>query len=269
MILLIPNIDLQSGKCLEIISGETGTENYYDYLSCNPEELIKLIRRENAKSVNIVDLDSYDNLIFNNNYFDLVENENSVIIDNRNLLTIQNLCRNTDIPIQLEVNIKKSKEIVKIFELGVFRISIKVKSDLSNIELIKFLLDDFGTNKISIIYELETINLSNSYLINLLKEFENFKNLRLVIDFKNLKYINAKELEFLFISILDKFSFIKSKNLKFTLKNYIKNSQDLYSIKLFEIYNVDSLIVGSELNKNIFPCQKIWREIESKIEILN
>lgn len=270
MILLIPNIDLKNGKCSEIINGENGTESYYNYLSCNPEELIKLIRRENAKSVNIVDLDSYDNLIFNNNYFDLeYDVKNELINHNQNLLTIENLCKNTDIPIQLEINIKKSIDVDKILDLGVYRISTKINTDLSNIELIKFLLDDYGTNKISILYELEKTKLYNGSLFDMLKKFENYKNLRIILDFNNIKYINLDELENLFIDIFDKVSFIKSKNLRFTIKNFIKNSKDLYSIKSFEKYNIDSLIIGDELNNNIFPCQKIWREIESKLEVLN
>lgn len=269
MILLIPNINLKNSKSSEIINGEIGTEEFYNNLSCNPEELIKLIRRENAKSVNIVDLDSYDINNLNNNYFDLEYDNNELANNNKNLLTIENLCRNTDIPIQLETNIKKSTDVDKILGLGVYRVSIKINSDLSNIEFIKFLLDDFGTNKISIVYELKKTKLHNGSILDLLKEFENYKNLRIIIDFDKIKYINLDELENLFIEIIEKGSFVKTKNIRFTIKNFIKNSKDLFSIKSFEKYNIDSLIIGNELNNNIFPCQKIWREIESKVEVLN
>jgi muramidase (phage lysozyme) len=59
---------------------------------------------------------------------------------------------------------------------------------------------------------------------------------------------------------------LKTNNYKFTLKNFVKSSQDLFSINQLEKYNIDSVIIGTELNNNIFPCQKIWRKIESKLE---
>jgi phosphoribosylformimino-5-aminoimidazole carboxamide ribonucleotide (ProFAR) isomerase len=60
MILVIPAIDLRNGKSVHMIQGEEGTESLYRGMSQNPLELSKLWRRENAKTIHINDLDSFD-----------------------------------------------------------------------------------------------------------------------------------------------------------------------------------------------------------------
>ena len=107
MILVIPSIELSNGICCDIIHGEVGTESLYDKFFRNPCELIKLWRRENAKSVHISDLDSFT--------MESAEvNINGIIY----------LTEMTDIPITLAHNFKDI-ELCNIFlTAGVYRIFI-------------------------------------------------------------------------------------------------------------------------------------------------
>jgi len=56
--LIIPSFELENGICSWCIQGEPGTEELYENLQRRPDELIKLLRRENFKALHILDKDS-------------------------------------------------------------------------------------------------------------------------------------------------------------------------------------------------------------------
>lgn len=254
MILLIPNIDITQGMCSEKIKGVEGTDELYDYLKCNPDELIKLIRRENAKSVNIVDIDS-----FSNEDYQTVKMDNKLSID-----TIKYVCRNTDIPIQLESFVSNSEEVDELFELGIYRLI--VKNNLRSNVLNKNIINKYGSSKISLILDIDDFLDLEILLETIFINYMEFKNLRVVLDLKHSDLFVMENMNEYFSTLLSNNSIIKKNNFKFTLKNFVKNSEELYSINQLEKFNIDSVIIGTELNNNIFPCQNIWRNIESKLE---
>lgn len=256
MILLIPNIDISMGMCAEKIKGEEGTDALYDFLSCNPDELIKLIRRENAKSVNLVDLDSFDELN--------IINHNSQIDLTKNLEMVKFVCKNTDIPIQLETYIESIDDIQKLFDLGIYRLIIKnnLKTNVIN----QGIIDKYGSSKISIILDADDYMDLEILLETIFINYMTYKNLRLVIDCNHSEFFDLETMNEFFSNMIFTNPRLKTNNYKFTLKNFVKSSQDLFSINQLEKYNIDSVIIGTELNNNIFPCQKIWRKIESKLE---
>lgn len=256
MILLIPNIDISQGICAEKIKGEEGTDALYDFLSCNPDELIKLIRRENAKSVNLVDLDSFEEFNINNH---------STQIDlTKSLEMVKYVCNNTDIPIQLETYVDSIDEIEQLFDLGIYRLIIKnnLKTNIIN----KSIIDKYGSSKISIILDADDFMDLEILLETIFINYISYKNLRLVIDCNHSEFFDLESMGDFFSNMIFTNPKLKTNNYKFTLKNFVKSSQDLFSINQLEKYNIDSVIIGTEINNNIFPCQKIWRKIESKLE---
>ena len=58
-------------------------------------------------------------------------------------------------------------------------------------------------------------------------------------------------------------------NLKITSAGGISNYLDLKQIMNIEHLSIDSVMISRALYENQFPCQRIWRELESEDTSLN
>ena len=96
MLLVIPSLALHNGKCTFFVKGEEGTEQTYIHYSDQPEKLCRLLRRENAKTIHITDLD----VLFGG------RNES-------NLEQILSLSKSVDIPIQILSEFNSTEESIK------------------------------------------------------------------------------------------------------------------------------------------------------------
>lgn len=233
MILIIPSIELKNGVCCQKINEIGDNISIFKHLAEDPSKFIKLLRRENAKSVCLIDKDSFE--------------KNNVIV---NWEKIELIKQNTDIPIQLEYNFNSIDDLYKAKSIGISRLIISFKFFLENvIEIIEF-GNKSGFSCISV-----KVMFSN------LEEFENI----LKIISKN--SINRIILSPYFLKDLDFLSGVISKyNIKVTLQDNINSSKELLSLSKSNYPNIDSLILGEALYNNIFPCQMIWREIEEILE---
>jgi phosphoribosylformimino-5-aminoimidazole carboxamide ribonucleotide (ProFAR) isomerase len=233
MILIIPSIELKNGICCQKINEIGSGLEVFQNLSENPSRFIKLLRRENAKSVCLIDSDSFDN---SNNY------DNWEVIDQIKL--------NTDIPIQLDYNLRSIDDLYKAKQIGISRIIISFQFFLENvIEIIEF-GNKFGFSCISI-----------KLMFSNILEFENILK---IISKNNIYRIvltpyNINDLEFL-SNLISKYK------IKITLQDNITSSKELINLNKSNFPNIDSLILGEALYQNVFPCQAIWREIEEILE---
>lgn len=251
MILIIPSIELSNGICCNIIHGEVGTEPLYDKLYRNPCELIKLWRRENAKSIHIADLDSF--------VMELAEvNINGIIY----------LTEMTDIPITLAHNFRDI-DICKIFlAAGVYRIFIG-KLFLNHTYDILQLCQQFTASRICALIETDGIyayydNYTLRILLTDLLPIIKSTGVNRIL-YKNFKWGNSiTNTEF------DELKFLNEKyKVRITLDGGVNCTEDLLRINNNAQPSVDSLILGNPLYNNQFPCQKIWRKVEAELETKN
>ena len=250
MILVIPSLDLRNGECCQCIKGAEGTQEYYNRLSKNPEDLILLWRKENSKSLHITDLDSFED---ENNYV----NANSVLY----------LSQIIDIPIQFYSNFTDTDECDMFLSNGVYRVIIDSLFENQS-KQISELIQKHTPSRVVFLASSKNgiIEIPGKGRIYSEEDFFEFtKNLggnRIVYDYLDDDNNLPKKLEELT-------ELSKKYNVRVTLKNSIYDSKQLLYLCNYERKGIDSVILGKALYENNFPCQKIWREVEADLDCCN
>lgn len=241
--LLIPAIDIIDGKCVKKFEGLFETTEYY---SESPINTVRLLRKENFKTIHITDLDG------------------AVRGDMRNYEVIKQITKCVDIPIQLGGGIRDLDTAKKVItELGVYRIVLGTAA-ISNPDLVKEIIKEFGSSKIIIGIDEKDNKVMmdgwvNSYPCTILDfafMMKDFGVKRIIYqDISRVGSLNGPNLERL-KEIGDKVK------IKLTSAGGIRDYRDLKSLQGLEAFGVDSVVVSRALYENKFPCQNIWREAE-------
>ncbi len=236
MFLVIPEIELEGGKCKFCIQGELNTAEIYKEFSQQPHKLAQLWRRENAKSIYIKDSDSFNEIYINQN--ELIEIANSV-----------------DIPVQLHYKFRSKDECDYYLVNNIYRLVLDFNQN-NSFELSQYILDKFYHSKISLYYQIisdELLELNQDLL-----KFISIGIKRLIIDDINIgSYKN----------ILNTISnFAMNNEVKITIYHSVDKSEDLWKLQEYRARNIDSVIINKPLYENAFPCQRIWRLIEAELE---
>lgn len=247
MILIIPSIELTNGKADKVIIGDPGTENFYKNISANPILLCELFRRENTKTLMIIDKDSFNE-----------END----IDNQT--TIFNIIKNLDIPIQLLYNFKNKKEIEFFLDRGVQRVVIGSYA-YHNSQEIKELVDNYTSSRIIFYMHTDTHNLKDMKDVDTADPYHYAELIKKAGGQRFMYYDEEWERngkpDFDFI-----YSFAKKTGLKITIASGVKSPQTLWEMQNIKKYGIDSVILSEAIYRNNFPCQKIWRIMEAQLE---
>jgi phosphoribosylformimino-5-aminoimidazole carboxamide ribotide isomerase len=248
MILVIPAIELSDGRCCDRIKGENGTENLYNLFKNNPCELIKLWRRENAKSVHINDIDSF------------IHNSGQV-----NINGIIYLTELTDIPLSLAHNFKET-ELCRIFlNSGIYRLFIGKLFISNNLEVAS-LVSEFTPSRVAAYidadddfayYDSDDLKLPIDDMISLVKQS----------GANRILYSNRTWNDSINDADIENIKKIAEKHkVRITINGGISSPQDLWRINKLSKYGIDSTIMSRPLYSNSFPCQKIWRMVEAELE---
>lgn len=248
MLLVIPEIQLIKGECNRLISGVKGTEKLYKEFSENPDELCELLRRENAKSIHIMDVDS------------LLNHDN-----NLNMNMILFLSQAVDIPIQVFSNFKNLDECYSLLNNGVYRIIIDELAYLDP-EGVKSLIENYTPSRIvcsiyskggDLIFDKADKNVSD------LEFAEHVKSLganRIIFGNEDWeRKCEGPDLDMLIM-------FAEKTGMRITIANGVNSPEKLWEINKLVKYGIDSVIIGDGLYSNKFPCQKIWRKVEAELE---
>lgn len=243
--LVIPVIDIKDGKCVRTVQGLSDKTEFY---SESPIKIAMLFRKENFKTIHITDLDGA--LYGNMKNFDL----------------IKEITRSVDIPIQLGGGIRDFETAKMIIqELGVYRIVIGTAA-LTNPDLIKQILDSFSSSKIAICID-EKLN-------NVVKDgWIHYADVTPLEFAKQMESIGVKRIIYQDVTRVGNLSgphinrlteLASNTNLKITSAGGISKYQDLKMIMDLNHPEIDSVMISRALYENQFPCQRIWRDIESK-----
>ncbi len=243
MLLVFPHIKLRHGECAFCIEGEIGTKDIYEEYSHNPLKLLDLWRRENSKTIHITDLDSLEK---DSN----IENANSILF----------LATSIDIPVQLYSNFQNIEECKLYLESGIYRIVIG-ELLLKDIESVKELMTMYPPSRIAFggaISGNKYISTKNVTLAEYCQKVHEVGGSRVVLHDKSWVYLQPD---------LDMFTKIyENSRVRFTLIDPCQSYEELSQLNRKYSSGIDSIILGNPLYTNKFPCQKIWRIAEAKME---
>ncbi|MFP4369405.1 MAG: HisA/HisF-related TIM barrel protein [Candidatus Kapaibacterium sp.] len=248
MLLVFPFVELSEGSCTYCIIGEEGTEKFYREMSDNPLRLTQLWRRENAKTVHIADVDSF-------------EGKNNIINFNSALYIAQSI----DIPVQFFSNFDSVDECELFLESGIYRIAINRLA----------IIDPEGVRKLVSKYTPQRI----VFVLISNNGYAHLPGMDIMVTdrefIKNIKELGGDRMVYGDISWLrhqedaspERMKQIaKESGLKITMLEGASTPGQLWALNELVPYGVDSIILGKSLYENNYPCQKIWRLIEEKLE---
>jgi phosphoribosylformimino-5-aminoimidazole carboxamide ribotide isomerase len=245
VLLIFPAIEIQRGRCVQLVHGEPGSENLY---SIDPVKMAILWRGENAKTLHISDVDGVKTGRVHN--WDIIEE----------------IVKAVDIPIQVGGGLRNYDDIKSLLEKGIYRIVIGTIA-FQDQSLVERLIQDFGARKIAISVEsqggkIRTDGGKHVHDISPLTFTLQMKRLgvsRIVYseiapDGKS-KVSNPASLKDLAVR----------SGVRITAQGGISGYQDLIRLQEVEKFGVDSVIVGKALYDNKFPCQQLWRLNEKEL----
>ncbi len=242
---VIPVIDIKDGHCVRVIQGLSDKTEFY---SESPINIAKLFRKENFKCIHITDLNG------------------AIQGDMKNFELIREIATSVDIPIQLGGGIRNydiAKKILK--DLGVYRIVIGTAA-LTDPDFIKRILDDFSSSKIVICIDEKLNNV-------VIDGWINYANITPLDFAKQMEAIGIKRIIYQDVTRVGNLSgphiprlveIAENTKMKITSAGGISNYNDLKKIIDIEHLGIDSVMISRALYENQFPCQRIWRDMESK-----
>jgi phosphoribosylformimino-5-aminoimidazole carboxamide ribotide isomerase len=238
MLLVIPSIEIQSGKCRRNAQGVNGA-----VYSPDPVESAKLWRKENAKALYVSDIDA--------------------ALEGRmaNLEVIRSIVKAVDIPILLGGGMRTFADAQRAFEIGIYRVVIS-KMLMENRDDAKKTLELFTATKVAVgidarngIVETREGSRKASEYAALAKEL-GFKRVMYtdVISNGDITTPNVEAIKSLAASV---------PGLKITAAGGVSGLDDLLKLQELEPLGIDSVVIGKALYENRFACQGIWRVCEA------
>jgi phosphoribosylformimino-5-aminoimidazole carboxamide ribotide isomerase len=245
--LIIPSIEFENGICSQCISGEPGTEDLYSNLQKSPEDLIKLLRKENFKALHLIDRDSL---------------LNSKPI---NFEFIKKITDAIDIPVELHAGFSSIDDCKRAIDSGLYRLIISNKL-LERIKICKEMVKEFSASRICFAVIVKEGKLYDKDLADSITADKLLTNIietgakRVLFGTYESVFGNT------YLNVEDYEMYFANKNLKYTLYGGILTPKQLWDLSRGNNLNIDSVIIGNALFNNSFPCQKIWRIIEAELE---
>ncbi|MFA5512233.1 MAG: HisA/HisF-related TIM barrel protein [Candidatus Kapaibacterium sp.] len=246
--LIIPSLELENGVCKRCIIGEPGTEELYLELQNKPEELIKLLRKENFKALHLID---YDSLLHGKN------------IDYKN---IAELCDCIDTPIELHARFTDKESCRMALESGLYRLIISNEL-LLNQNLCKDLIKEFSASRLCfclIVQDSQTFydpKFNDEFTPEILLEKLVETGARRILIGTNESIFKGESIDITMFK-----SLIENRSFRYTIYGGINSPEELWELNQYKFSNIDSVIIGQAIFSNAFPCQKIWRLIEAELE---
>ncbi len=243
--LVIPVIDIKDGRCVRVIQGLAESTEFY---SESPIKIAKLFRKENFKTIHITDLDG------------------AIFGSMKNAEVIREIAKSVDVPIQLGGgirNIETARWVIE--ELGVYRVVMGTAA-LTDHDLISRFLEEFSASKLVVCIDEKLnnvvmdgwINYANVTPLDFAKKMESLGVKRVIYqDVTRVGNLSGPHVERLL-------EIAQNTKLKITSAGGISSYTDLRKVMDIEKFGIDSVMISRALYENQFPCQRIWREIESK-----
>jgi phosphoribosylformimino-5-aminoimidazole carboxamide ribotide isomerase len=242
MTLVIPAIDIRGGRCVRLHQGSYEDETvYFD----DPVKMAKLWRVQNARTLHVVDLDA-------------ARGGSEDRADNRD--EIRAVCEALDIPIQLGGGIRSMEQIEDALDMGVYRVILGTAA-VRNPDLVEEAIDRFSCRRIVVGIDARDGEVrvqgwtegSGVDAIEFARDMESRGVRRIVYtDISRDGTLSGPNVE------AYRAMGRALEQAKITASGGVGEYEDLLDIQTLEPYGVDSVIVGTALYENQFPCQQFW-----------
>ena len=239
MTLVIPAIDIRDGRCVRLHQGDYDAETVYFE---DPVKMAKLWRVQNARTLHVVDLDA-------------ARGDDS---DNR--AVIRNICDALDIPIQLGGGIRSMAQIEEALEMGVYRVILGTAA-VRNPDLVEAAIEVYSPRRVVVGLDAR----DGEVRVQGWTEGSGLD----AVDFA--REMEARGVRRFIYTDISRDGTMEGPNIeayralgralseaKITASGGVGDYEDLLSIQTLAPYGVDSVIVGTALYENRFPCQQFW-----------
>lgn len=234
LILIIPTLPIFHGHCVDEIEGVHGEiPEILSPYSANPVERVRLLRKENAKTVHLEFWDSN---------FWMPEN----------VQLIRCMREAVDIPFELWMrSLPPSTSVIEpVFEAGVNRIFLP--TGVSDEVLFEY-ITAFTARKIVLTTEMD-FPFEEKLPLYRTKKLE-----RIAVEISSRDQLDGTEIDWERLAQIAELA--KQNRMRITIMHGIKGYPDLRELQTISPV-IDSLVLCQALCKNRFPCQLIWREVE-------
>jgi phosphoribosylformimino-5-aminoimidazole carboxamide ribotide isomerase len=240
MTLVIPAIDLRDGRCVQLHQGDYDEETvYFD----DPVKMAKLWRVQNARTLHMVDLDAARG-----------DEENS------NRAVIRDICDVLDIPVQLGGGIRSMEAIEAALDMGVYRVILGTAA-VKDPDLVEEAIEAFSCRRVVVGIDARDGEVrvegwtegSGLDAVEFAQEMEARGVRRIVYtDISRDGTMSGPNIQA--YRTLGK----ALSDARITASGGVGEYDDLLSIQTLQPYGVDSVVVGTALYENQFPCQQFW-----------
>ena len=242
MTLVIPAIDLRGGRCVRLHQGAYDDETvYFD----DPVKMAKLWRVQNARTLHVVDLDA-------------ARGGSDDRADNRDV--IAPMCDALDIPVQLGGGIRSIEQIQQALDMGVYRVILGTAA-VRNPDFVSEAIDRFGCSRVVVGIDAR----DGEARVQGWTEGSGVDAVDLALD------MEARGVRRIVYTDISRDGTMKGPNVgayrtmgrhltkaKITASGGVGAYDDLLKIQTLHPYGVDSVICGTALYENRFPCQQFW-----------
>ena len=239
MPLLIPAIDIRDGRCVRLHQGSYDDETvYFD----DPVNMAKLWRVQNAQTLHVVDLDAARG-----------EGEH-----NRGV--IGEMCEALDIPIQLGGGIRSMEQIEAALDMGVYRVILGTAA-VRNPDFVEEAVNAFSAQRVVVSIDARDGEVR-------VQGWTEGSGLDAVEFAQEMERRGVRRIVYTDIS---RDGTMEGPNIpayrtlgrhlseaKITASGGVGDYEDLLDVQTLQPYGVDSVIVGTALYENRFPCQQFW-----------
>ncbi|MFP4227550.1 MAG: 1-(5-phosphoribosyl)-5-[(5-phosphoribosylamino)methylideneamino]imidazole-4-carboxamide isomerase [Salinivenus sp.] len=239
MPLLIPAVDVRNGRCVQLRQGDYDDETVYFE---DPVKMAKLWRVQNARTLHVVDLDA-------------ARGEGD---HNRDV--IHDMCEALDIPVQLGGGIRSMDQIEAALTMGVYRVILGTAA-VRNPDLVDEALERFSAQRVVVGVDAQ----DGEVRVQGWTEGSGLD----AVDFA--QEMEARGVRRFVYTDISRDGTMDGPNIqayrtlgrhltkaKITASGGVGGYDDLLDIQTLHPYGVDSVIVGTALYENRFPCQQFW-----------
>ncbi len=242
--LIIPAIEVSNKTFFRTIQGEPGHESLYRTLNATPKELIRLWRKENARTIQITDRDGYSD---------------PSCTTNREL--VLKLANSVDIPISLLTRCESAEDYAFYLDNGIYRIVLS-RFARKHPQDTKALLKQYSASRVIAGMRCNDESVVGHEGMPTMQQLE-FVNYAQSLGFKRIQYTDVEwEGTLTGHDVQNIIDIASSTSMRMTVAGGIGGYTDLKSLQQCEQHGVDSVVIGRALHENKFPCQKIWRMAE-------
>jgi phosphoribosylformimino-5-aminoimidazole carboxamide ribotide isomerase len=240
--LVIPAIELKADRCVRTIS--TGADGLV--YSDDPAEMSLLWRRENAKTLHILDRDSlYECSTINHD-------------------CVLQAAKTIEIPVQLVACFSDVAECEDWLRGGIYRIFVHdlILRDPAGV---RGLVEDFGPSRIC-----AGAITREGHISSTSREIEEIDTVEFALSARELGIKRIFFTDRNYEGVLRGPNFDELRRVADETKMHITAAggvatvEHLWMLQEMEPIGIDSVVIGRAFYENSFPCQQLWRDIEAE-----